>query len=116
MNHRIEHRICGEKKRRNPIAVMSNFLLSQDKDIAELETAEQVCAAFFSLLGSSNATHMFITTAKRFRAPSKERVCYYKESVSIDAHTGKYAVLIVMPIIVTHHLFYILLSTGCSLL
>jgi hypothetical protein len=48
MNHRIERRICGEKKRRNPGAAMSDFLLSQDKDIAKLETAEQVCAAFLA--------------------------------------------------------------------
>ena len=48
MNHRIERRNCHMKKRRNPGNAMSDFLVSQNKDISNLVTAEQVCAAYLA--------------------------------------------------------------------
>jgi hypothetical protein len=53
MNHKIERRNCDIKKRRNPGPHMSDFLLSMEKSIDNLETPEQVCAAF---LASNMAT------------------------------------------------------------
>lgn len=48
MNHRIDRRNCDVKKRRNPGPHMSDFLMSLEKSINDLETAEQVCAAFLA--------------------------------------------------------------------
>ena len=45
MDHPVERMICDRKKRRNPGRAVTKFLSSQKKDMANLETAEQVCAA-----------------------------------------------------------------------
>lgn len=48
MNSRVDRRTCAHKKRRNPGAAMTNFLLSKEKSVSNLETDEQVCAAFLA--------------------------------------------------------------------
>jgi hypothetical protein len=48
MNSRIDRRSCAHKKRRNPGAAMANFLISKEKNVSNLETDEQVCAAFMA--------------------------------------------------------------------
>lgn len=48
MNSPTERRMCAHKKRRNPGAAMTDFLKSQEKSVATLETDEQVCAAFLA--------------------------------------------------------------------
>lgn len=48
MNSRVDRRTCAHKKRRNPGAAMANYLLSKEKSVSNLETDEQVCAAFLA--------------------------------------------------------------------
>jgi hypothetical protein len=45
MDKRVERTNCDRKKRRNPGPAVTEFLSAQNKDMANLETAEQVCAA-----------------------------------------------------------------------
>jgi hypothetical protein len=53
---------------------MSDFLLSQNKDIADLETAEQVCAAFL-------ATNMATVDEELTRPASIGRVVEYDQDL-----------------------------------
>jgi hypothetical protein len=45
MNKRVERTNCDRKKRRHPGPAVKDLLSAQDKDMANLETEEQVCAA-----------------------------------------------------------------------
>ena len=61
---------------------MSDFLLSQNKDIADLETAEQVCAAFL-------ATNMAMVNEELARPDSIGRLVEYGQDLTSSAGIQK---------------------------
>jgi hypothetical protein len=49
MNHKVHHRMCDVKKRRNPGTLLSDYLVTTGKhEMSSIGSAEQICAAYLA--------------------------------------------------------------------
>jgi hypothetical protein len=78
MDSKTDRRNCGTKKRRNPGAAVTNFLLAKGKNVNALETDEQACAAFM-------ATNMEAVVNELSNNDDSGRIVEYEELLDKDS-------------------------------